>query len=52
MEIINIMIIFATSLVCIGWSIRKKKELENMKVEINDENIALDAQNKKRIIVE
>lgn len=52
MEIINIMIIFSTSLICIMWSLRKKKELENMKVEINEENIPIDINNKKTIIEE
>lgn len=52
MEIVNIMIIFSTSMICIIWAIRRKKELESMKIEINDENIPLDTQNKKDIIVE
>lgn len=52
MEIINIMIIFATSMICILWSLRKKKELQNMKVEINDESTPLDGASKKNVLEE
>ena len=41
MEVINILIIFISSLFSILWAIRWKWEIEKMKVEINEENFPL-----------
>ncbi len=52
MEIINLMIILSTSIICIIWAIRKKKDIEAMRVNMDDENIPLEQDSKKQILLE
>ncbi len=42
----------STSMVCIFWAIRKKKEIEGMIVNLEEENIPLNLSSKQKIIEE
>ena len=52
MEIINIMVILSTSIICIIWSLRKKKEIDSLRINLNDESLPLTNMKKKDLLDE
>jgi hypothetical protein len=52
MEIVNIVIIFFSTIVCVIWALRKKREIETFKINILDENQPLEDQNQTMLASE
>ena len=52
MEIINLLVILSTGLICIFWAIRKRKEIASIKVDFDDENTPLEQSSKRNILEE
>jgi Na+/H+-translocating membrane pyrophosphatase len=52
MEIANICIILFSTIICVIWALRKKREIETFKISIHDENLPLNEQNKENVLRE